>query len=63
MEWIVFNPLTYTYDSRDGTSVPAEMVGSANCLADVLNIAVMRSRQRGLLVTLPPPPVHQEEEK
>jgi len=45
-EWVAYNPLTATYDTPDGTSVAAELVGNVQCLADVLHIAVIRAKQR-----------------
>jgi hypothetical protein len=48
-EWVRYNPLTATHETPDGTSVPAELVESACCLADVLRIASMRYEQRKAL--------------
>ena len=45
-DWVTYNPLTATYDTPDGTSVAAELVGNAQCLADVLHIAQIRAKQR-----------------
>jgi hypothetical protein len=44
--WVRYNPMTATYDTPDGTSVPAEIVDSACCLADVLRISLIRAAQR-----------------
>jgi hypothetical protein len=41
-----YNPLTATYDTKDGTSVAAELVDNVECLADVLHISSIRSTQR-----------------
>jgi hypothetical protein len=41
-----FNPLTYTYDTKDGTNVAAEVCDSVECLADVFHIANIRQTQR-----------------
>lgn len=45
-EWVRFNPLTDTYDTPDGTHIPAELADSVECLADVLRIAQLRDQQR-----------------
>lgn len=45
-EWIKYNPLTYSYETKDGTTVGAELIYSAKCLADVLHIAKIRHNQR-----------------
>jgi hypothetical protein len=47
-EWVKYSPLTATYDTPDGTSVPAEIADNAQCLADVLRIAQIRSKQRAV---------------
>lgn len=44
--WIRYNPLTSTYDTRDGTCVAAELVDNAQCLAHVLRIYQIRAEQR-----------------
>jgi hypothetical protein len=44
--WVTYNPLTNTYDTPDGTSVAAELVDNVQCLADMLNIAQIRAKQR-----------------
>lgn len=44
--WVTYNPMTATYDTKDGTQVPAELVHNVQCLADVLRIAQIRARQR-----------------
>jgi len=44
--WVKFNSLTHCYETKDGTSVPAELMDNVECLADVLKIAVIRDRQR-----------------
>lgn len=45
-EWVTYNPATATYDTPDGTSVAAELVDNVQCLADVLQIATIRDKQR-----------------
>lgn len=45
-EWVRFNPLTYSYDTPDGTHIPAELADSVQCLADVVRIAQLRDQQR-----------------
>lgn len=45
-EWVFFNDLTMTYDTPDGTKVAAELIDNAQCLADVLYIAIIRQEQR-----------------
>lgn len=44
--WMTYNPLTATYDTRDGTQVAAELVETVQCFADVLYISRIRSDQR-----------------
>lgn len=46
LEWILFDPRTQTYKTKDGTSVSAELVDNVQCLADVLRIAQIRELQR-----------------
>lgn len=48
--WVRFNQLDATYDTADGTKVPAELVENIECLADVLRIAAIRARQRAAKV-------------
>lgn len=45
-EWVTFNPLTQTYDTPDGTTVPMEMLEPPLCLADVFAVALLRAKQR-----------------
>ena len=45
-EWVRYNTLTMCYETRDGTSVAAELVDSIQCFADVLRIAKIREEQR-----------------
>ncbi|HET8694999.1 MAG TPA: hypothetical protein VFM33_10065 [Aquabacterium sp.] len=45
-EWVTYNPQTATYDTPDGTSVPAEIVDNCWCLADVLRVCQLRTEQR-----------------
>tara|TARA_R110000868_G_scaffold215878_1_gene466021 strand:+ start:306 stop:644 length:339 start_codon:yes stop_codon:yes gene_type:complete len=45
-EWVTYSPVTVTYDTPDGTSVAAELVDNAQCLADVLHISLIRGQQR-----------------
>ena len=47
--WVRFNPLTQSYETRDGTSVAAEVIESVKCLADVLRIASIREDQRAAI--------------
>lgn len=44
--WVLLNPHTMTYDTRDGTRVAVELVDNVRCLADVLRIAQIRDEQR-----------------
>lgn len=44
--WVQFDPLKHTYDTPDGTAVPAEKVDNAQTLVDVLDIALLREKQR-----------------
>ena len=50
-EWVKYNPLTRTYDTKDGTSVSAELVDGAGCLLDFMHIADVRSKHRALVTT------------
>jgi hypothetical protein len=45
-DWITFNELDQTYDTRDGTRVAAEIVEMACCLGDILYISQLRYEQR-----------------
>ena len=47
--WVQYDHLNQTYNTRDGTIVPGELVDSACCLADVLYIALIRDKQRAML--------------
>lgn len=42
----LFNPLTQCYETKDKTSVSAELVESVACLADILIISTIREQQR-----------------
>ena len=44
--WVAYNPITGTYDTRDGTHVASELADNAQCVADVLHIANIRAAQR-----------------
>jgi hypothetical protein len=48
-QWVRYNHLTDTYDTRDGTKIAAGLVRNANCLADILRIASIREEQRAQL--------------
>jgi hypothetical protein len=45
-EWVTYNPLTNTYDTKDGTIVAAELFENAQCFSDILHIARIRDEQR-----------------
>lgn len=45
-DWIKYNHMTRTYNSKDGTVVAAELVVGACSLADVFHIADIRDSQR-----------------
>lgn len=45
-QWVRFNPLTQSYETPDGTTVPAELADNVQSLADVLAICAIRERQR-----------------
>lgn len=45
-DWIQYNPLTDTYDTRDRTKVSAMLVDGASTFADIINIADLREKQR-----------------
>ena len=47
--WVSHNPLTRSYETPDGTSVTEEVVDNAECLADVLRIAIIRGEQRAAI--------------
>ena len=47
--WVEYNPLASTYDTPDGTQVPAELADTAQCLADVIHIAAIRDSQRAAI--------------
>lgn len=47
--WIALDSNTQTYRTRDGTVTPAELVDSADCLADVLRVASMRAEHRAAI--------------
>jgi hypothetical protein len=42
----LFNPLTQCYETKDKTSVSAELVDSVASLADILIISIIREQQR-----------------
>lgn len=42
----LFNPLTHCYETKDKTSIPAELVESVTSLADILIISTIREQQR-----------------
>ena len=42
----LFNPLTQCYETKDKTSIAAELVESVNSLADVLIISTIRCCSR-----------------
>jgi len=48
--WVAYNPLTQTYDTKDGTRVAAELVDNVTCLVDVVRIATIRENQRAAIV-------------
>ena len=59
-QWVTYNVDTKTYDTPDGTKIPAELYDSIECLLDVYNIAVMRDNQRkSIKVTKPLGPTPQ----
>lgn len=45
-DWVIYNPLTHTYDTKDGTSVAAELVDDPSSLLDIMYIATLREKQR-----------------
>jgi hypothetical protein len=48
--WVRFNALTHCYETKDGTSVPAELCDSVVCLADIFYIAKLRANQRAAML-------------
>ncbi len=53
-QWVRYNPMTATYDTPDGTSIPAELYENVSCLADVLHIAAIRAKQRAAIAEAKP---------
>ncbi len=47
--WVRYNPNTVTYDTPDGTEIPAERTDNVECLADVFYIAHVREKQRAAI--------------
>ena len=47
--WVRYNPNTATYDTPDGTKIPAELADSVECLADAFYIAQVREKQRAAI--------------
>lgn len=47
--WVSHNPLTRSYETPDGTSVAEELADNAECVADVLRIAIIRGEQRAAI--------------
>lgn len=45
-EWVQFNHLTQSVESRDGTAVAVEVTDNVQCFADVMHIAGVREQQR-----------------
>lgn len=45
-DWVQFNPMTMTYDTKDGTKVAAELFCGPESLAGYLYIAQIRAEQR-----------------
>ena len=45
-DWVAYNHLTNTYDTKDGTTVAVELFENAQCFADILHIARIRDEQR-----------------
>lgn len=44
-DWEVFNPLTFMYETKDGTKVCASFF-EIHCLADIFTICEIRQKQR-----------------
>lgn len=44
--WVRFNSQTQCYETPDGTSVSAELIENVECMADVMQIAIIRDKQR-----------------
>ena len=47
--WMRYDPLTDTYDTRDGTKLPGEIYHGAVCFLDVLYIAHIIENQRAAI--------------
>lgn len=45
-EWVRYNQLTHTYDTKDGTMVCASLVDNAETMLDIFYIASIRHQQR-----------------
>lgn len=48
-EWIRYNPISLTYDTRDGTKVSAFLIDGVETLADIFHIADIREKQRAVI--------------
>jgi hypothetical protein len=44
--WVRYNELTGCYETKDRTSVSAELVDNVQCLADIFYISSIRENQR-----------------
>lgn len=62
-QWVRFNNRTQCYETKDGTSVSAELVENAQCLADVLHVSNIREKQRMADRDMPPPEIVEAAEK
>ena len=45
-DWVTYNHLTNTYDTKDGTTVAVELFENAQCFSDILHIARIRDEPR-----------------
>ena len=47
--WVRYNELTACYETKDRTSVSAELVDNVQCLADIFYISSIRENQRKVM--------------
>ena len=45
-DWVAYNHLTNTHDTKDRTNVAAELFENAQCFSDIMYIARIRDEQR-----------------
>jgi hypothetical protein len=45
-EWVAWSPLSNTFDTKDGTTVAAEIIDNVSCMLDIFYVADIREKQR-----------------